>query len=366
MVISLLVGAAFSNISCAKREKVIKIGAILPLTGDIAEYGTRCKTGIDMAVEEINAVGGIKGRKIQMIYEDSKGLPKEGVAGLQKLITVDKVPAVIGAVASSVTMAMVPSATNAKVVLFSPASSSPKLSGISKFFFRDWPSDVLEARVLAKFVWNKLKVKRVAILYVNNDYGLGLMNEFKGKFTGLGGRIVQMETYPQGARQFRKQLIKIKNADPEAIYLAGYHREMALATKQIRELGMGMQILGDADYGVSELLEMAGKHAEGAIYATPTYDPKRGTSAMKRFEVKYEEKFKSEPTVFEANGYDATQIIAIAIENGGYSGPAIAEYISKIKGYSGASGNMSFEQTGDVIKPIAIRTVKGGKFVDYK
>lgn len=348
-------------------EKIeIKIGAVLPLTGDIAEYGRRCKAGMDIATEEINKSGGINGKAVSIMYEDSRGIPKEGVSAIQKLISINRVKIVIGAVASSVTLAMEPIATKNKVILFSPASSSPKLTGISKYFFRNWPSDVFEATVLAEFVYSKLGLKKVAMLYVNNDYGLGLKTEFSRRFKGLGGEITIEDTYAQGAMDFKTQLAKIKVSKPEAIYLAGYHREMAFATKQIRELGITTQILGDGDYGVPELLKITGKSSEGAIFSIPEYDPHRGSESVKTFANKFYKKYRDYPTNFEANGYDAVRIITDAVKIYGMDTDKIADYIASLKHYQGASGDISYGENRDVIKPVSIKIVKNNQFELYE
>jgi branched-chain amino acid transport system substrate-binding protein len=282
-----------------KKDTSFRFGAVLPLSGDIAEYGKRCKAGMDLAVEKVNGSGGINGREVSIIYEDTRGNAKDGVSALNKLVSVDDVKYVVGDVASSVTLAIEPIATRNKVILFSPAASSPKLTGISPFFFRDWPSDLFEATVLAEFVHKELKFKNVAILYVNNDYGLGLRDEFKRHFEELGGSISVSDAYEQGANDFRAQLAKIKDAAPEAVYLAGYHREMAQATKQMRELGITVQILGDADYGVEELLEISGSASEAAIYSIPEYEPQRGSQTEKDFAASFYSAHKSNPTIFE-------------------------------------------------------------------
>lgn len=360
LAIILVIGSITSSIA----EEVYKIGAILPLTGDISEYGKRCKNGIDLAVDETNKVGGINGKKVEIVYEDSKGVPKEGVATAQKLINIDKVKAILGAVASSVTLAIEPLATQNEVILFSPASSSPKLTGISPFFFRTWPSDVLEAEVLADFAYKKLNIRNIAIIYVNNDYGIGLKEEFSRTFAKLGGKVLLAEGYPQNNKEFRSILTKIKGKKPQSIYLAGYHKEMAFASKQIREMKIKAQILGDADYGIEELLNITKEAAEGAIYATPTYDVKTGTKTMITFANNFKEKYGKEPSVFEANSYDAMKILASAIETVGYDGRKILNYISQLKNYDGSSGSITFEK-GDVRKPITIKIVKGGKFVNF-
>lgn len=369
ILFSVLLFIVFSLPACSKKQpetKEIKIGAVLPLTGEIAEYGKRCKAGIDIAVEELNQAGGINGKTLMVIYEDSRGISQDGVSALQKLISIDNVRIVVGAVASSVTLAMEPIATKNKVILFSPASSSPKLTGISKYFFRDWPSDVLEAKVLADFVYSNLRLKKVAILFVNNDYGLGLSSEFNRNFIKLGGQIPVVESYEQGATDFRGQLTKMKEVNPDAIYLAGFHREMAFATKQIRELGINVQIFGDADYGVQELLEIAGTSAEGAIYSTPEYEPAIGSASMKHFAEAFRTKYGKDPSNFEANGYDAVKILAEAIGKTGMDTERISAYISSLKNYHGASGDISFGVNGEVTKPVAIKIVRNGKFITYK
>lgn len=353
-----------SRVTAAFAEEIYEVGAILPLTGDISEYGERCKKGIDLAVEGINKQGGINGKTVEIIYEDSKGAAKEGVGAAQKLININKVNAIIGAVASSVTLAIEPIASQNEVILISPASSSPRLTGISPFFFRTWPSDVIEANVLADFAFKKLNIKTVAIIYVNNDYGIGLKDEFKKTFVNLKGKVVFSEGYPQNNKEFRSILTKVKAKKAEAIYLAGYHREMAFATKQIKEMKIRAQILGDADYGIEELLTITKNAAEGAIYATPTYEPQKGSKTMLGFADSFRQKYGKEPSIFEANAYDAMKILSLAIRNAGYDGKKIADYISKLRDYDGASGSITFEK-GDVRKTIAIKTVNGGKFVDF-
>lgn len=351
-------------LSCTKhKENTILVGAILPLSGDIAEYGKRCKNGIDIAVEEINSAGGINGIKVSVLYEDSRGNPKEGVAAINKLVNVDKVKFIVGAVASSVTLAIEPIATKNKVILFSPASSSPKLTGISQYFFRDWPSDIFEAKVLADFAKSKLQLSDISVLYVNNDYGIGLKDEFVKEFSRLGGKTPVLEAYQQGATDFRTSLSKIKAANSSAIYLAGYHKEMAIATKQIRELGLTAQILGDADYGVDELLKIAGDAAEGAIFSIPEYDPKSGNKSVTEFGERFRKKYAAEPTNFEANGYDAVTIICKAVAAVGMDTDKVSEYIASLKHYQGASGDISFDEKREVVKPVSIKIVKDKQFI---
>jgi len=343
----------------------IKIGAILPLTGDISEYGKRTKMGIDLAIDEINGNGSPFKNRYNIVYEDDKGVPKDGVNSVQKLIDINKINYIIGSVSSTVTLAILPIIDQRKVILFSPAASSPKLTGMSSYFFRDWPSDLLEATVLSDFAFKTLKFKKISILYVNNDYGIGLRNEFIRHFKELGGSILNDESYAQSATDFRSQLDKIKNSKPEAIYLSGYHREMAIATKQIKEVGIPCQILGNADYGVQELLEMTGTASEGAIFSIPEYLPNDTTSSIKHFTMEFRKKYGKEPSIFEANGYDALMVIAQAIDAVGNDTKRVSDFISSLKHFKGASGDISFDQKREVVKPITIKTVENGAFINF-
>jgi branched-chain amino acid transport system substrate-binding protein len=344
----------------------IKVGSVLSLTGDLAEYGMRCREGIDMAVEEINANGGINGRPLQVVYEDDKGVPTEGVAAFNKLTTLDKVPVVIGAVSSSVTLAIEPIATRQQIFLFSPVSSSPKIPGKSKYLYTMWPPDTLEARALAEFAKERLNKSKVAILYVDSEYGLGLMEQFRNRAQELGMQVVATEAYPLNNKDFRLVIPKIKQANPDFIFLAGYHKEMAFATKEIREAGMDQQIFGNTDYEVDELLKIAGKAAEGAIYATPRFNPEQGGAIQKQFAAKFKEKHHKDPSLFQANAYDLVHFIAAAFKANGTNGDALVKYVPTIRDYEGASGRTSFTERGEVVKDITIKTVRDGRFTEWK
>lgn len=346
--------------------KPIKIGSVLSLTGDLAEYGTRCKEGIDLAVDEINTSGGVNGRPIEIVYEDDKGTPTEGVAALNKLISLDGVSTVVGAVSSSVTLAMEPIATREHVFLFSPVSSSPKIPGKSKYLYSMWPPDTFEARALAEFASQNLKRTRAAVLYVDNEYGLGLMDQFNKRAVELGMQIVAKEAYPLNNKDFRLIIPKVKQSQPDVIFLAGYHKEMAFATKEIRESGMTQQILGNTDYEVQELLDIAGKTAEGAVYATPRYDPNVQGTPMQRFASTFRAKYHREPSLFQANAYDLIKLVVAGFKAKGISGDSLAAFVPTVRDYDGASGLTSFADNGEVVKIISLRTVRNGQFTEWK
>lgn len=371
-IISIIIASLMFSFGCAKKEeKEIRIGVTLPLTGDAAIWGQSQKDGYDLALSHINARGGINGKKIVLIYEDDKGLPKDGVAALQKLISIDKIKLLTGIANSSVALAYIPIINEQKILFISSGASSPKLTGVSKYFFRTWPSDIAEALAMAKYAHDALKFNNIAILYINNDYGIGLSEPFKSTFESLGGKIVSSENFEQGSTDFRTQLTKIKASNPEAIYLAGNPVEMGRSIKQMRELGIKKQVLSISTLNDKEVFSIAGAEAlEGIIITDASFDPKSEEPAAKKFMQDFRTMFNHEPGILANTAYDALMILTQAIEKTGTNPDEISDYLHAMKDYAGISGRISFSQGGDVNRPIRIAGAKGGKFQkiieDYK
>jgi len=344
-----------------KESEEIKIGAILPLTGDAAIYGQEMKKGIDLALEEINKKNKVR---IRVIYEDDQGIPRNAVSAAQKLITYNKVPVIICSL-SSITLALAPIAQREKVVLISPSASAPEITYAGEFVFRVWPSDIFEGGEMAKFAFNNLKISKTAIIYVNNDYGKGLEQVFRRGFEELGGTILANEGYEFGATDFRTQLSKIKVKKPEALYIVGYWKEIIQILRQMKEIDFHTQILSAIGFKEPEILEFAGQEAEGAILTGPFYDPHIKEEIVQDFVTRYKVKFNEEPGIWAAHSYDAMKIIGLSIEGGGSTSSEIQKVMSTIKDFKGVTGIMSFDEHGDVIKPIRFYTVKNKKFIPY-
>ena len=344
-----------------KESEEIKIGAILPLTGEAAKYGESSKRGIDLAVEEINSQGGIKRKKLVVIYEDDKADPKEGVSSIQKLITMNKVPAIVGAMASSVTLAIAPIAEEYHTVLLSPASSAPKITYAGDYIFRNCYSDLYEGTKIAEYIYNETRYRKIAIIHINNDYGIGLRAAFRDKFTEVGGKVIATETYDFGATDFRTQISKIKTVSPEAVYIVGYS-EMGRLFVQAKELGLEVPFFSSIMFEDPDILKVAGKVAEGVIYTFPSYDPDSQENQIVNFVRKFERKYGQKPDGFAANSYDALEILALAIEKGGEKSEQIKNELYSIKDYPGVTGKTSFDSNGDVIKPIGIKKIEKGEF----
>jgi len=351
---------------CSQNEvKEIKIGAVLPLTGDAAEYGNNDKSGIDLAVEQVNKAGGIEGQKIEVVYEDCQMDAKLAVAAINKL-GMQKVPAVIDDAISSIALAMVPVAGSNKQTIISTGASNPSLSGISPYFFRIWNSDAEEGIFAARFAFNQLRVKNVAILYINNDYGLGLSKVFSEELAKLGGKIVGMESFDKDYRDFRGQIIKLKEKRPDAVYLVGYAAQTGIAAKQLREQGVTARIIGTVAMEDPQFVKLAGKASEGVIYPFPKQPT--GEAATK-FKQAFKQKYGKEPGLLCDCGYDAANLLIMALKQGARTGEEIRAKLSLVKNYQGASGVISFDEKGDVHKPMIIKVIKSGQFVplsDYK
>jgi len=348
-----------------KEPGEIKIGAILPLTGDAAKWGETSKKGIDLAVEEINKAAGLKGRKVKVIYEDDQGSVKASTDAMTKLAAVDKVPLVIGTLFSSATLAIAPIAEKNKVVLLSPASTAPKITEAGNYIFRNCASDLLEGKEMAQFARENLKLGKIAVIYINNDYGVGLKDVFEAEFRNLGGMIAAFESFEQGGTDFRTQLTKIKAGKSEAIYMPGYPPEMARILRQARELGITTQFLSIVIFEDPTILEIAGDAAEGAIFSSRVYDPKSGETVVCNFVEAYKAKYESAPDIYAGLAYDAMRIVALAIERGGVKSDGIKNALYGIKDFPGVTGTTTFDENGDVIKPIKMKALKSGKFIWY-
>jgi len=348
-----------------KEPEVIKIGAILPLTGELASHGEDAKKGIDLAVEIINEQGGVRSHKVFVTYEDDRMQPKEGVSAFLKLVTTYKVQVVLGGIGSSVALAIAPIAQENNVVFLSPTASHSRLPLVGNYIFRIWSSDIFEGKKMSENAYNKLNLKKIAILFVNNDFGQGISEIFTGEFERLGGVVVSKDSYEQGDTDFRAHLHRIKELKPDAVYLPGYYQEVAKILKQAKELNINSQFLSTTPVENPKLLELAGNSAEGLIYTRPSFDPKNPSENYIKFVNLYRSKYHIDPGVAAAYSYDAINIILQSIEQGGFRSSEIRDAIAQIKDYPGVTGKISFDDNGDVIREFVLFTIRNGKFVRY-
>jgi branched-chain amino acid transport system substrate-binding protein len=337
----------------------IRVGAVLPLTGSAAQWGVPPRDAALLAVEEINARGGIKGKKIRLEIEDSRCEPAVGVSAAQKILVSGKPAVILGAVCSSVTLAMAPIAEAQKVVLVSPASTSPLITDAGDHVFRVVPTDALRGRLFAEYVYS-LGHRRVSTLHINNEGGVGNQKAFAENFQRLGGDIISVDAYPQDARDVRAQLTKIKQQKPEAVLVVSYPDDTPLVLRQAQELKLGVPLFFQTEaLDDPAVIQRAGNAAEGATYILPA---KPEGPAVESFVQKYSEKYGRAPELFAAEGYDVIKLVARFLENSSdYSSDALKAGLYTTKGYQGASGTITFDENGDVIKPMAIKQIQQGK-----
>ena len=301
------------------------------------------------------------------LYLKSQQTAAEAVSAVRKLIDVDKVVAIIGDNVSGPTVALVPITDAAKIPVVSPSASSPKLSGMSKYFFRVYPSDTAEGGFVAEVAATQLGLRRVAVLYVNNDFGVGLRDVFSKAFIAKGGQVISAQGYNENQTDFRPYLTRLKGTSPDGIYLAGYYKDGGAILRQAKELGVNARFLGSTTHEDPQLLEIAKDAADGLLYPYSTgYDEKSTERAVVDFRTSFKSKYGKEPGLVAALGYDCARLLVDAIEARGPSSEAIRDFLSNAKGYPGAAGEITFDQNGDVHKPILLKTVQAGKFVIWK
>ena len=349
-----------------KEEKEpIKIGTVGPLTGNAATYGVSTKKGVEIAVDEVNAEGGINGQQVKLISEDSKGDQTEAANATRKLVEQDKVAAIIGAVLSSETFAAGPIANDGKVPMMSPSSTAPGIPDIGPFVFRNCISDNVQAVQVAEYAIKELKLKRFAIMYTNNDYGVALKNAFEAKAKELA-QVVGIEAYNDGETNFSVQLSKLKAKSPDALFIGGYYTEVSKIAQQAKQLGMKVQLLGGAGFYSDKLVQLGGDAVEGAVFSAGFYSGDTSPDVVK-FVKAYKAKFNNEePDMFAAQAYDAAKIILTAMKKAGTAGQALRDAIAATKDFPGITGTTSFAENGDAVKQIVILKVDKGKFVRVK
>ncbi len=338
----------------------IKIGFIGPLSGDASQWGVPPMRGARLAIETINKSGGIFGQQVELVTEDSQCDPSQAVTAFNGLMA-KSVDMVIGAVCSGSTLAIAPLAEESKILLVSPASTSPKITMAGDFVFRVVPSDALRGQIFAEYIYGKVGLKKVAILYINNEAGAGNRDSFKGRFEKLGGEVVMTETYEQGATDLRTQISKIAQIKPEAI-VAVTHLEDAMALiKQTKELNIEIPLYFQTEaIEDPSVIKATGQASEGVVYILPA---QAEGDVVDKFQSLYAEKYDKAPELFAAEAYDAVNLIADGIKKTTIelNTRRLRDYLYQVQNYRGASGVITFDNNGDVEKPMAIKQIIDGE-----
>ena len=340
----------------------ILIGEVGSLTGSEATFGISTRNAIELALREVNAAGGVKGRKIEIRVYDNQSKPEEAAQAANRLINQDQVLLILGEVASSNSMAMAEKAQPAKVPMISNASTNPKVTEIGNYIFRVCFIDPFQGYVMAKFAHDNLKMNKVAVLRdLGSDYSQGLADVFERKFTEMGGKIVAGETYTKGSTDFRSQLTAIKRAAPDAIYIPGYYNDIGLIARQARELGITAKLMGGDGWDSEKLFELGGAAVEGSYFSNH-YSPDDPNPRIQKFIADYKAAYGSVPDALAALGYDAAMVAVDAIKRApSLERAAVRDAIAATRNFPGVTGTITLDDKRNATKPAVVLEVGKGK-----
>ena len=345
VIVVVILGIFWFGKTGNKKSGSINLGFIGPLTGDAANIGQNAKAAVEVAIEEVNAAGGVDGKTLNVIYEDGKCNGKDAANAANKLINVDKVLAIVGAACSGETSAFTGLAEQTKTVVLSYCSSAPALTTAGDYIFRNYPSDTYQGAFAAEYLKNTLTKNSAAVFYVKSDWGVGIRDVFKEKFAELGGMIVFDEGYEQTAREFRTTLSKIKTSGADVVYFVGYTEASIPMLKQAKELGVNLQFFGADAWDDSKIWTDAGTSGEGAMYTVVSANPSEGFKNALAIKVGNNEVGACSPTA-----YDAVHILAEVIEKVGTDSVKVKDALYDVNHLGGVSSSIiKFDRNGDLI-----------------
>lgn len=362
MAFSVLAGCGGNSEGWADSE-VIKIGGIGPLSGPNSTYGISVKEGADLLAEEINAAGGINGKKVEFIFEDDQSDNTVAASAFNKLVDKDGVCAILGGVTSGTTLAIAPNSTNKKIPMITPTGTEPTITNVGgDFMFRGCFVDSFQGEILAKYTKEKLGKTTAAVLYnSSSDYSKGIANAYKETLEKNGGQVVEFLSYSSDKEtDFKAQLTKIKSANPEVIVLPDYYNVVGLIAKQARDMGITSQFLGGDGWESEELTKIGGTAVDGAIYINHYYAEDTDEN-VKSFVDSYTKKYNKTPDCFAALSYDTAKILVKAIEKANSTdGTAIRDALAGME-INSVTGNIKFNEERSAVKSAAIIKINGDK-----
>ena len=359
----LLAGLLVSTAACERKSGGatdttgdILVGFYGSLTGDGASFGQSSREGAELAVDELNAAGGVLGRKLRLLVEDDQSKPEEASNAVTKLITQDKVVAVIGEVASRRTLAAAPISQRYQIPMITPASTNEKVTEVGDTLFRVCFIDPFQGEVLAKFAYNDLKARKVAILRDQaQDYSVGLTDSVAQHFSKLGGQVLPPVSYSSGDADFKAALTRIRSEKPDVLFATGYYSEAAIITRQARELGMTMPILG-GDGWVGDALQN-GREALNNTYISNHYSGDNPDPIVQNFVSTYKTRFNRDPDAIAALAYDAIKVLADSLTRAqSTEGPKLRDAIAAAD-VPGVTGRLKMNAKRNVDKPAVVQEV---------
>jgi branched-chain amino acid transport system substrate-binding protein len=349
---ALVLAPLAAHAQAAKGEPYL-IGIILPMTGSAADYGTDFNAGAVLAMEEINAAGGVKGRPLKLVLGDSKASPKEGVSEFRRLVEVEKVPAIISTM-THVIVPQFPLSRETNTPMITVGAITPEIRNAGTTVFSNYPLADDEERLIAEYAVRKLGIKKAALIYENSAWGKTLGEIFSSEFKKLGGEILAEEISEKGGRDFRSQLTRIRATNPPLLVAYAYYGELGLKT-QFMSMGAPQN---------QAFAEIAGPAANGFISGSPRWDD--NAPQVKEFIQRYKKRYGKEPDLYGPYFYDAVRLIAAAIEKGGYSKEGIRTGLKQLGDFPGVNGTMNFEKSNVALLPLRFVQFENGSWVPTK
>lgn len=356
----------------ASAADTIKIAVPSPYTGSAAGFGENVKAGVVMKLEEINAAGGVNGKKIEAVYLDEQCEPREAATVSSSIVNDEAIVGIVGHLCSSAHLAALPAYVREGIAAITPTATNVSISSKNKdekgkaWSFRNVYRDDFQGTFLADYVDKVLGLKKVAVFYENNDYGIGLKDAFAKEAKKLGLTVVGEEAYKKGDQDFTPQLTKLKGAGPQGLFIAGYYPEGALIADQAKKIGLNVPKFGADGFDNADYIKLGGAAADDTYLTAPFLAETAGPDA-KKFIDGFKAKYKREVDWMSANAYDAAGMLVQAIAKVGPDRAKIRDYLAGMntpeKGYKGVTGVNYFDANGDCQKPAFVKMVKDGKFV---
>ena len=343
-------------------KESIKIGFIGAMSGGSAKYGAY--EAVKLAQDEINAKGGIGGKRLDIVYEDGKCDSKEASTAANKLINIDKVKIILGGHCTPESLVIAPLAEKNKVIMLASITSNPKLTTAGDYIFRTTPISTVQSPIIADLLYNKLKKRNLAIIYEQTDYAKPIAEKLKQEFENKGGLVFVFESYSPGTIDFRTIILKAKDSNADSLFISAQNPDSALnIMKQIKEQGINIQLAGNEGASGQVIIDKIPDLYEGFIAAMPAYDEKN--KETEKFIKAYQEKYGQKPPfgINTAESYDAVYIVSNCLEKFGENIDKIKQCLYGIKDFDGASGIVTIDDNGDAIKEYNARIVKNGSFV---
>jgi branched-chain amino acid transport system substrate-binding protein len=346
----------------AAESKEIVIGHYASMTGNTAHFGQDTDKAVRLAVDEVNATGGVLGKKVRVVTLDDRGDSAEAANAVSRLIDVEKVNALIGEVASSLSLAGGRVAQRRKMIMVSPSSTNPKVTEVGDHIFRVCFLDPFQGKVMATFAHDTLKMTEVAILKdVKNDYSIGLADAFRTAFTALGGKISAEQSYSAGDTDFSAQVTAIKGTKAQGLYVPGYYAEVGAIARTKERLGVKIPMMGGDGWDAPDLFKIGGAALEGSYFSNH-FAPDAATDKAQKFVADFKKKYGQEPTGLGALGYDAAAVLFDAFTRAKTTEmEAVRAALGQTKGFQGVTGAINIDAHRDPQKSAVVVKITGGK-----